>query len=230
MTRRSARAAAVVSFFALGACTGDGGPRISVTATDTECRPARTDIDPGKVRFVVTNKGTTVTELYIYSRADKVEGEVENIGPGTTRTLSANLSSGRYQLACKPGQRGDGIRTDIDVVAKGNKAPSGADAGTTPDLVVPVTAKDFAFSGLESFAPVQGRSVAFVLGNQGQALHDLQIVDPKGDAMANLSEVQNGHTSMATVRFAVAGRYTYKCTIDGHADLGMKGTITVANR
>ena len=42
-------------------------------------------------------------------------GEVENIGPGTSRDFTVDLGAGTYEVACKPGQTGDGIRTEITV-------------------------------------------------------------------------------------------------------------------
>jgi iron uptake system component EfeO len=44
-----------------------------------------------------------------------VLGEVENIGPGTSREMAVRLSAGRYVTACKPGMTGDGIRGELVV-------------------------------------------------------------------------------------------------------------------
>ena len=76
---------------------------------------ARTDLTSGSTTFAVTNKGTEVTEVYVYGDDDKVMGEVENIGPGTSRDFTVDLSAGSYEVACKPGQVGTGIRTPITV-------------------------------------------------------------------------------------------------------------------
>ena len=86
-----------------------------MTATDSSCRPATTELRAGRLTFAVTNKGTKTTELYLYAAGDKVMGEVENVGPGTTRNLTATVPAGDYQLACKPGMEGSGVRTDVHV-------------------------------------------------------------------------------------------------------------------
>ncbi len=45
--------------------------------------------------FEVTNKGSKVTEVYVYGEQGgeftKVISEVENIGPGTSRDMSVDL-------------------------------------------------------------------------------------------------------------------------------------------
>jgi iron uptake system component EfeO len=57
------------------------------------------------VKLSVRNSGSAATELYVYEEG-KVLTEVENVGPGTSRTLSAELRSGKsYELACKQAAR-----------------------------------------------------------------------------------------------------------------------------
>ena len=89
--------------------------RLSVTSTDSTCKVARTSLHAGRYQLDVTNDGAKVTEVYVYGPRDKVVGEVENIGPATSRSLSVTLEPGTYQLACKPGMTGRGIRTALTV-------------------------------------------------------------------------------------------------------------------
>ncbi len=73
--------------------------------------------------FEVTNKGTKVTEFYLYAEGDRILGEVENIGPGLTRRLIVEVTeAGRLQTACKPGMKGDGIRGEFTVSGDGKKS------------------------------------------------------------------------------------------------------------
>lgn len=106
---------------AAAGCSSDssGGPETAITATDSECRVAATSLASGKNTFVVSNKGDKVTEVYVYGAGDKVISEKENIGPGTTATFSATLRAGDYEVACKPGQTGSGIRQKVTVGAPG---------------------------------------------------------------------------------------------------------------
>jgi iron uptake system component EfeO len=88
---------------------------VAVTSTATECRVATTHLEAGKHTFEVENKGDAVTEVYVYGPGDKVITEKENIGPGTRARFQATLAAGTYEVACKPGQRGSGIRQAITV-------------------------------------------------------------------------------------------------------------------
>ncbi len=100
-----------------------GGP-IKVAASDTACEVSATTAGAGNVTFEITNKGTKVTEFYLYAEGDRIMGEVENIAPGLNRRLIVEVAdAGKYQTACKPGMAGAGIRGDFTVtggVAKQN--------------------------------------------------------------------------------------------------------------
>src|SRR4030095_4016383 len=112
-----------------GACGTDkpaGKGKIPVTATDTECKVARSEAQAGTVTFTVTNDGNKVTEFYVYARGDRVMGEVENIAPGLSRELHVELPAGTYETACKPGMIGKGIRNALTV--SGSAAPLTDDA------------------------------------------------------------------------------------------------------
>ncbi|WP_407936558.1 iron uptake system protein EfeO [Lentzea tibetensis] len=111
----------------LTACSGNGtqdaSGAIAVEATDDACKVARTSAGTGNVTFEVTNKGTKVTEFYLYAEGDRILGEVENIGPGLTRKLIVEVGeSGKLQTACKPGMKGDGIRGEFTVTGDAKKA------------------------------------------------------------------------------------------------------------
>jgi len=123
MLKLRTAAAIAVPIALVVACSQDkadtpdsGGGPIAVQASDTECAVARTDADAGTITFEVSNKGTKVTEFYLYAEGDRILGEVENIGPGLTRRLIVEVADGgKYTTACKPGMKGDGIRGDFAV-------------------------------------------------------------------------------------------------------------------
>ncbi|GIH67204.1 iron uptake system protein EfeO [Microbispora siamensis] len=106
------------------AATGDG--KITVAATDTECKVAKSDLAAGTSTFSITNNGTKVTEFYVYAAGDRVMGEVENIVPGLTREVVVELPPGVYETACKPGMTGKGIRGPLKV--SGEHKPLTGDA------------------------------------------------------------------------------------------------------
>ena len=57
--------------------------------------------------------------------------------------------------------------------------------------------------------------------NKSGTPHDI-VIDGKG----NGEVVQNGGTSQFSANFS-AGNYTYYCSVDGHRQAGMQGTLTV---
>ena len=101
-----------------GAC-GGADHTVDVVSTATTCDPASTTLKSGKTAFKVRNQGHDVTELYVM-QGSKALGEVEDIGAGTSRSLTVNLKPGSYELVCKPGQKGDGIKTAVTVSSSGS--------------------------------------------------------------------------------------------------------------
>ncbi|MGL5829678.1 MAG: iron uptake system protein EfeO, partial [Angustibacter sp.] len=99
-------------------CTKDAPPSatsISLRASDDACELSRTDFTAGVNTLNITNGGGKVTEVYVYTADQKIVTERENITPGATVDLTFELKPGSYEIACKPGQTGTGIRTKISV-------------------------------------------------------------------------------------------------------------------
>lgn len=123
--------AAVAGPVFLAACTDKSEPSegdIAVTSTDDSCDLAATDTQTGDVSFNVTNNGNKITEFYVYGNNNRVLGEVENIGPGLTGKLTVEIvEPGTYEMACKPGMVGTGIRKQLEVTGEAKekaKAPA----------------------------------------------------------------------------------------------------------
>jgi iron uptake system component EfeO len=147
-------ATAGAGFLAVAAAVGCSSPSsgssgndgVSVQASDTACVVADTTFKMGTQTFAISNVGSQVTEFFVYAPGDRVVGEVENIGPSTGKKLTVALKAGPYQLACKPGMVGKGIRTPIVVKGpSGNAAPS-----TSPQL-------DAAVAGYRTYVLAQAR-------------------------------------------------------------------------
>ncbi|WP_416978746.1 iron uptake system protein EfeO [Streptomyces sp. T028] len=112
--------AAVTALTAVTGCTEksdakDGDRIIKVTATDSKCETSKKEISAGHVELAIENKGSKVTEVYVLFPDDRVVTERENIGPGTKQRVTAEVKAGDYQIACKPGMKGTGIRQDLKV-------------------------------------------------------------------------------------------------------------------
>ncbi len=205
------------------ACTTKGGTAVKVTATESKCEPAVSSIPAGKVTFTVQNDGKQVTEMYVV-QGTKTLGEVENIGPGTSRTLSASLKAGVYELTCKPGMKGDGIKEPITVTGSGGGESKAA------DQKVEINAFEYAFTGLEQFAPKAGERVTFELKNPStnKEEHEFEVFGPDGKAIGEVSEIKPGSEGETTLTLDKPGTYTYECGVDDHKNKGMKGTFTVS--
>ncbi|MFJ8583505.1 iron uptake system protein EfeO [Streptomyces sp. NPDC093595] len=110
---------------------GDGA--VGVVAKDDACEVSKKEFPAGHVRLAVENKGTKVTEVYLLFPDDRIVTERENIGPGTRATITAEVKAGDYEIACKPGMKGDGIRQKV--TATGGKA-----AARSPEMDAAVAA------------------------------------------------------------------------------------------
>ncbi len=208
---------------ALTACSsGTGGATVAITASESACQVAKSDLPAGKTTFRVKNTGNDVTEVYVYADGDKVVTEKENIGPGTSANFTADLAAGHYQVACKPGQKGDGIRTDIHVTGAGGPTAQAADREIEFD------AKEYAYDGLGGFAVKTGETVKFEMKNAGTIQHEFEVLGPDGKALGEIGPTDAGKESDVVLTFPTAGTYTYVCGIDDHEARGMKGTFVVA--
>ncbi|GAA3609654.1 peptidase M75 family protein [Nonomuraea rosea] len=98
---------------------GSAAPgKVTVAASDTECKVAASEVAAGTTTFAITNGGSKVTEFYVYAPGDRVMAELENIVPGLTRELITELPAGAYETACKPGMIGKGIRNALKVTGE----------------------------------------------------------------------------------------------------------------
>ncbi len=198
--------------------TSDG---VAITATDTTCAVAQTTFSPGDVTFAVTNKGSKVTEVYVYAGA-RIVTEVENIGPGTSRTMTATLAPGEYQIACKPGQTGDGIRTAITVTGSPTSpspSPSPSPAEASRSVVATVTATGLTLTGSGFEA---GSRITVQLANNAPVKRELEVIDPNNK---EVTAVEAGPHGAATVDVTLTLRGTWTLKVE---DTEFVQTFTVA--
>ncbi|MFD3876565.1 iron uptake system protein EfeO [Streptomyces microflavus] len=107
--------------------TSDGSA-VSVTASDSACEVSTSEFPTGHVTLALENKGSKVTEVYVLFPDDRIAAERENIGPGTKATLVTELKAGAYEIACKPGMKGDGIRQSVTLTGRNTAAPRSPEA------------------------------------------------------------------------------------------------------
>ena len=95
--------------------------------------------------------------------------------------------------------------------------PQTAHAAAATDRV---KGREFHFTLATKTAARPG-TVTFTFTNVGTVAHDFSI------AGKTTPLVQPGHTAKLVVRFKKAGKFSYLCTVPGHAAAGMRGVFTV---
>ncbi|GAB79886.1 iron uptake system protein EfeO [Shimwellia blattae] len=74
-------------------------PEVKVTVTDKQCEPMSLTVNAGKTRFIIRNHSQKALEWEILKGVMVVE-ERENIAPGFSQKLTANLAPGEYDMTC----------------------------------------------------------------------------------------------------------------------------------
>lgn len=234
--RRRALPLFLASASGLAACGGDnagggsadsGGSTVAITATDDSCELETSEVPAGQTTFTVTNDGDSVTEVYVYGEEGgeytRVVSEVENIGPGTSRDMEVDLSSASYEVACKPGQTGDGIRTALTVTGD-NEAAGGGDGESGYDREIELATDGTEITGLEGGAET-GERIEFKLTNNADGPRILEIKDPTGTVAAEV-EVAVGETGETIVELDQSGTWQIIVEGDGLEDLVTELTVT----
>jgi nitrite reductase (NO-forming) len=100
--------------------------------------------------------------------------------------------------------------------ATGARTPRATTAASTADSV---KATEFKYALAKT--KVSRGTVTFKVKNSGHVKHDFKINGKKTKLLSP------GASATLKVSFSKAGRYTYLCTVPGHAQAGMKGKLTV---
>jgi iron uptake system component EfeO len=194
------------------------GSSVAIAAGEHTCDVERTELEAGAVTFAVTNKGASTTEVYVYGddagEYTRVVAEVENIGPGISRDLEADLPAGSYEIACKPGQTGDGIRTSITVTGGGS---AGRSAESGYDREIELSTDGSAIAGLDGGA-TSGERIEFALTNDADAVRVLELKSPDG-SVAGEVQVDPGTTGEVVIDLDAPGTWQVIVEGEGRDDL-----------
>ncbi len=132
------------------------------------------------------------------------------------------------------------------VMLPGLLAACGGSLGTTRQTALTVEAKEFQFSP-STLEVVAGQPVKLVFKNGGTVEHDFSVMEfpmegmgasgtqsMPGHDMSNMPEVPDLHTAAmmgqsAALEFTPTkpGTYEFFCTVAGHKQAGMVGTLVV---
>jgi plastocyanin len=98
----------------------------------------------------------------------------------------------------------------------------GAGGASTIDISTP-SGSDLAFDQKDVSAKAGNVTIDF--DNKQPLQHDVAVADSSGKVLGQTDLVSSG-TANATVNLA-PGTYTFYCTVPGHKEAGMEGTLTV---
>lgn len=103
-----------------GAASGSGPAAVKVVLTDTGCTAEPATVPAGTVTFSIANQGTVANEFEVLAEDRlRILTEKENIGPGTTTTLTTALPQGSLNTACKPNMVGPLVGVTAFTVTEG---------------------------------------------------------------------------------------------------------------
>ncbi|ALX66791.1 iron uptake system protein EfeO [Microbacterium sp. XT11] len=128
-----ALAAAGATALVLSGCVAKddaaGGAAFDVTSTDSACSVSGSTAASGTLTFDVQNDSAQTTEFYLLAEDGlRIVGEVENIAPAASRTLTVTAQPGTYYTLCKPGMVGEGVGKAEFTVTGDRVAVTGEDA------------------------------------------------------------------------------------------------------
>ena len=103
--------------------------------------------------------------------------------------------------------------------ACGGSSKSSKSTKTAANGAITVVARDISFDvGVIKTAP---GALTVTLDNQGAMLHDFKIDKTSLQVKANAGKTATGTVTLAK------GTYNFECTVPGHKQAGMKGTVVV---
>lgn len=143
---------------------------VTVTITDTNCDPATLSVLAGKTTFKIVNKSQKAVEWEILKDV-MVVAERENIAPGFTMNLTADLKEGEYAMTCGLLSNPKGKLT----VTLNANAQAAAPDNSAEKFAAPVAAyKAYVESEVAALVEATGKFVAAVNGGnlkEAQALY-----------------------------------------------------------
>jgi len=127
------------------------------------------------------------------------------------------------RAARRPGSVAVSAAFAVLLAACGGSGATPGPATPIPPGVIAIEAREYQFT--PSTPTVLAGAVTFSIKNAGSQEHEFKIF--KGDqVVGEVQAVGPGLTKDATVTLE-AGDYTFMCKLNGHDQLGMKGTLTI---
>jgi uncharacterized cupredoxin-like copper-binding protein len=112
---------------------------------------------------------------------------------------------------------GGGSTTPASTTPAQTPAPAKSSGSVAEDMT------EFKFS--DPKPSVKAGTVTFEVKNAGKTTHALEVEGPGEESKTG--NVAPGGSESLKVKLDKPGKYEFYCPVDGHKDLGMKGSITV---
>jgi plastocyanin len=129
--------------------------------------------------------------------------------------------AGSVLAACGDDDDDDGDDTTAAATTTTDTAAGGGGGASTLDVSAPAGALEFDQTDLTATAG----SVTINFDNPASISHDVKVEDSAGEELGGTDLVAQGDAS-ATIDLQ-PGSYTFFCSVPGHREAGMEGTLTV---
>lgn len=218
-----------------GAAAGGGGAQqteVALKTVDLAFEPKEFSIPADtEVTVTVTNAGALQHDFHV----DKLDITTEILNSGASATVKIKAPAGTYEFWCTiPGHKEAGMTGTMTVGGSGGGAAGGgaspaaspaaggapAGGGEAPKQAS-VSTVDLAFEPKE-LTIAANTDVPIAVTNKGVLQHDFHV-----DALNITSKLLNGGESDTVTVNAAPGTYEFWCTVPGHKEAGMTGTLTV---
>jgi plastocyanin len=124
--------------------------------------------------------------------------------------------------ACGGGNNNDTTAASAPATTTATTAGGGGGGGSTIDISTP-SGSELAYN--QKDASAKAGTVTIDFQNNESIPHDVAVESSSGDELGKTDLVASGSAS-TTVDLA-PGSYTFFCTVPGHRQAGMEGTLTV---
>jgi plastocyanin len=170
-----------------------------------------------------TNKSPLEHNVTIANAKGKVLGATPTF-KGGERTLTLDLPAGTYTFYCSvPGHEQAGMKGTLTVRSTGAAAPAPPKPANGALELAASPKGELAFNTTTLVAASSHVTIDFT--NKSPLQHNVTIANAKGKVLGATPTFIGG-TKTLTLDLP-PGTYTYYCSVPGHEEAGMKGTLTV---
>jgi uncharacterized cupredoxin-like copper-binding protein len=132
-------------------------------------------------------------------------------------------------VACGGSDSSETTATTAETTAESTGANGAAGAGGSEgggSVVKIEAAEGSELAYVQKSATAKAGSVSIEFNNPQSLSHDVAVEDSSGEELGK-TELVAGSSTTATIGDLKPGKYTFFCTVPGHREAGMEGTLTV---